>query len=1073
MLSFMRQKSIVTPRYRHFFNVLFLTVLTIGSWTRAMAQERAKPHMSGSWFVHKGVLPDDPGTRVGHFDAQPFESPGALSGYRGDLWFRMTVNGDGLPNGLDLAVDLGRIGDADRAYWNGRLIGATGMRGSGLFFLPHLHRVYLIGDDARAENMLVVHAVKTALDSLGIGLNPTVVRFDAASPLQLSARQDYALRTLLPLLLGVALLLFGAYHLFLYGFLRSFPDYRDFGACLICFGVFGVCVSFWPYELTMRPERVMYAHALGSIWALVFFGRYVLGQGRLGYRIFHRVHYALAASFSIAVLTATQLEAVMNRYLFWYALFIPGILGIFGVALFNRGNTRTRTVGLVVALALMIVALFHDVLVTLAVIGGDLWGIPVFLLILGVSILVIGRDFAHAYLAVEQTVTLRTQDLQRANEQLRGLEQMKSRFFANLSHDFKTPIALAFAHVGEVKRAAEASLQPALVAAEQALNRLHGMVLDLLDTMKAESGALRLTWETVSPCVIVRAWAAPYNILCQKKGLTLSFDFAVDEGMKIPIDVSKMERVFGNLMANALKFTDEGEITVGLRTDASQLYLSVCDTGPGIPAEEREKVFDRYFQGLSASLRYHGGSGIGLSFVKETIFAHNGRVWVEDVKPHGSSFVVALPLSQDVEITGEHRISELDIRVEAVKGSVEVPYPDSVPSEFRIDRPSVLVIEDNPEVAQVVVHTLEDLYNVYFAKDGLEGLEQLKARRIACIVSDLMMPRMDGRALLHEVKGNDRWKVIPFVCLTSMSDMEIMVECLKMGANNYVTKPFHREVLRSTVETLIQNTQYREQLVAKEKMASLGLLSAGLAHEMRNPIQAAQNLLEGLRRKFERWEKLNPSDSATLQQEMRGLMDGSGIIQESFRDVRNCVIRMNDMIDAIGNYSTGSGKIGGVDLVATVKHALRLLESKRNEKGVVIRLSGAQAVTVQAFSAIVQVITNVLDNAIDAVSEKAGRVEITVTETPDHAEIRVADNGSGIPLRDQSYIFEAFFTTKGPGAGTGLGLYVAKRIVDYHRGTIKLHSEPGHGATFTIQLKKIPDLESRERIDFKGFPVSF
>lgn len=335
------------------------------------------------------------------------------------------------------------------------------------------------------------------------------------------------------------------------------------------------------------------------------------------------------------------------------------------------------------------------------------------------------------------------------------------------------------------------------------------------------------------------------------------------------------------------------------------------------------------------------------------------------------------------------------------------------------------------------------------------------------------MPRMDGRSFLREVKKNDRWKVIPFVCLTSMSDMEILIECLQLGANNYVTKPFHREVLRSTVATLIQNGQFREQLIAKDKMASLGLLSAGLAHEMKNPVQAAQNLMEGLRREFERWETADWSDPIAAQREMKSLADKSGIIQQSFFDARRSVIRMHDMVDAIGIYSTGSTKPGPVDLVETVRQALFLLEGKVKEKGVTINFSDEEAVTVQAFPTIYQVITNLVDNALDAVADKRGRIDISVTDTGAHVEIRVSDNGPGIPLRDQPYLFEAFFTTKGPGAGTGLGLYVAKRIVDYHRGTIAVHSEEGKGATFVVQLKKTPDLENKETLYFKGIPVSF
>ncbi|MFH1262789.1 MAG: ATP-binding protein [Pseudomonadota bacterium] len=975
------------------------------------------------------------------------------------------------------ALVLGRIGDSDSVDLSGCRIGATGINANGgqRGYWWSVLRVYEVPDrclQSRGQQTLQVNVWKWWGSGFGIFSGPVGIgEYEELAP---SARLVEALRFTTLLVFGFVLLVVSAYYGFVY-FLVPVRTHNGIFAITAAFlGGFEILTSTYPFRWIDRPwffYWFLLASAGGSAALTLRFLQVRLGALP---RRFVRGFEAITIGAVIVAAVGLRPDFTYRIYLIWQAIFILGFLVAYGfvVRSWLKGKQSTNWRYLL-GFSLLVLSAVHDVVIT-RLGAGKPYLIPYGFMAFGVAAaLSLAKEYADAFLNVERQVSDRTKDLAVANEHLRSLEQMKARFFANLSHDFKTPIALAFAHVSEAKREAGVSLRGALGAAEQALNRLQGMVLDLLDTMRAESGALKFTWETVSAAAIVRTWAAPYQILCDKKGLTLSLDISVDEDLKVPMDVSKMERVFGNLMANALKFTDEGGITVGLRMDASQIYLEVSDTGPGIPVEEREKVFDRYFQGDSTSVRDHGGSGIGLSFVKETVLAQNGRVWVEGAETHGSRFVVALPLSQDVEITGEHRISEADIRTEAVKGSVDVPYPDPTPSEPRVDWPSILIVEDNPEVAQVVVHTLEDLYNIYFAKDGLEGLDQLKTRKIDCIVSDLMMPRMDGRTFLKEVKKNDRWKVIPFVCLTSMSDMEILIECLQLGANNYVTKPFHREVLRSTVATLIQNAQFREQLIAKDKMASLGLLSAGLAHEMRNPIQAAQNLLEGLRRKFERWEKMDPADLAAVQGEMRVLVDKDSIVHEAFRDIRNCVLRINNMVDAIGTYSTGSTRLTEIDLTETVQDSLKLLENKRKEKNVAVHWAADQIVKVQAFPTISQAITNILDNAIDAVPAETGEVTVTVSEEDGEVHLQVTDNGPGIPLGNQPYIFEAFFTTKGPGAGTGLGLYVAKRIVEYHRGAIRVHSEEGRGAIFTIRLKKVPDLQNRETIDFKGFPVSF
>lgn len=1014
----------MTFERRHWFWAILLVMMG----TDLLAQKPMSPPQQGTWFLHKGSLNHNSESRQGVFEAAPFKSRDTLAGYRGDLWFRLTIDKTELPDVMDLAVDLGRIGDADQTYWNGRLIGTTGLQADGIFYVPHLHRVYPIGQDFREKNTLVVHAVKTAVDSVGIGLDPSVVHFGAASSLQVEARRDYALRTLLPLLFGISFLLFGLYHLFLYVFLRSFPDYRDFGACLICFGVFGVCVSFWPFEMTMQSERVVYAHALGSIWALVFFGRYILGQGNFGYRIFHRAHYVLAAAFSIGVFSASTLEVAVRRYLYWYALFIPGVLAIFLAALLTRGNTRTRTTGLVGALAIMILALFHDVLVTLGIVSGDLWGIPVFLLILGVSTLVIGRDFSHAYLAVEQTVTSRTQELESANRQLRALEEMKARFFANISHDFKTPLAIALAGIEEAQQHGEKA-EGGLDAAKRALGKLRTMIGDLLDTVKGESGTMKMDWQRVPVTLALYDWCRPYQVLCARKGLQLNIEGGAPESLKVPMDAGKMERVLANIISNAIKFTQHGSIAVRQRTDDTRLYIEIADSGPGVPASERAHIFDRYYQGSGTSLREHGGSGLGLAFAKEMVELQKGEIWVEETPGGGATFIIALPLTQEVTISSAYEAAVVKGGEPQPHEDVEVKYPPTVPELKVAEQPDLLVVEDNPEVAQAVGRALRGHYNVYFAPDGREACCVLEKQRFDCVIADIMMPQMSGTELLQWIRAQEQLRLLPVLVLTSLSAPEQVVRHLKLGAQDYVEKPFQRDVLLARVATQVETSRLRQEVAVRDGLAAIGTLTSGLCHEIRNPLNNIS--MASLR--------LTKGASAEACLEIFGVIE---------RNVKRTDRLIQDLLKLS---HTNSAEMKSQPLADIVAEALQFFVGDGKGR-IAFRTEIPPGLQVLCHpDGLKQVLMTVVANGVQAIAQQ-GNIAIAAEEMGGRVRIAISDTGRGMSEEVRRRVFEPYFTTKHDVSATGMGLTIAQSIMQRNKGAIEIRSRENEGTTVILEL---------------------
>ncbi|MEZ4819152.1 MAG: HAMP domain-containing sensor histidine kinase [Bdellovibrionota bacterium] len=292
------------------------------------------------------------------------------------------------------------------------------------------------------------------------------------------------------------------------------------------------------------------------------------------------------------------------------------------------------------------------------------------------------KEYANAFLYVEEQVEDRTQDLNRAMEELKGLEKMKERFFTNISHDLKTPITVAMGALEEVKEKYEGAIAQVLAPAERSLHKLRSMVGSILDSVKAESGTLDLVWEPVYIPQFIDGLAQDTQILCKRANIQFNYNTEGYEGLYVPMDQDKMRRVLENIISNAVKYTKTTDksvkqIEIKLATDKSNFHMYIDDSGIGVPEEERESVFERFVQSSKTDLKEHGGSGIGLSFVKEIVDLHNGAVVMEESPWGGSRVHISLPLSQNVTLTD----SQASIRVDTLAGSLDVEYPPRYPKK--------------------------------------------------------------------------------------------------------------------------------------------------------------------------------------------------------------------------------------------------------------------------------------------------------------------------------------------------------------------------------------------------------
>jgi signal transduction histidine kinase len=987
------------------------------------------------------------------------------------------------------AVVLGRIGDSDQVYINNCFVGSTGLSDNRkqLGWWWSALRVYRIPskclDTATEQNLnLTVRVYKWGGGPTGVFGGP--IGIGDYQELVPTYHVLEALRFGTPFVFGILLILgVGTYYLFVFLLIPARRYNGWFGLTALAIGSYEIFTSIVPSRIFLNSVLVMQLTILSAILSSFLLLGFLRTRFSSISKWILKLSFWSGVVFLILSFSSRTLGSVTQVYMTWF----PFFLFIYAAAFIQFCAARlARPIEdywrYIWGFSIFCGTSAFDIFATIR--GVDLpYLIPYgFVGILGCASFALAKEAADAFLHVEEQVGERTKDLAGALDQLRSLEKMKERFFANISHDFKTPVTVALGSIDEAKRdrPTGGALVSALAPAERSLHSLLGMIGDLLDTVKAESGTLKMTWEVAKPAELLREWIQPFETLCRKKGITLELDTTGCGGLKVPMDVSKLRRVFDNLMSNAVKFTDrraeperrhhpDAIIGVTLRTDEARFYIDVADSGIGIPKEEREKIFDRYYQSSRTSLKDHGGSGIGLSFAKEMVEIHNGDIWVEESSYGGSKFTVALPLSQDVEITGEHRV-EISSAEENLRGSLDVAYPPERPLRFDPTKPTVLVAEDNPEVASVVVSALGTQYNVHFAPNGAKALDRLEREDFDCLISDIVMPQLRGDELVPKVRAMARTQSLPIVMLSSHGEDNMITTLLKSGANDYVTKPFKREILLARVQTQIESRKTAEWISKNEKVIELGFLAGGMAHQIRNGLNSLKNQVQ-----FQKGmtEKLLESSKDLPAEEQAKLRDK---LQRSNEVLGRAMDRIERLTDSVRSYNSGSKQLTDLTVEDSVSLALELHADYANSRAVQIEKKNLKGLRFLGYSAFHEVMVNLIGNAIGAcVTDGTGKVTVTGRDLGKEIEISVSDNGSGITPEVLPRLCQPFFTTKAPGEGTGLGLYIVRDIVEgQHKGSLHIQSAgKGQGATFTIHIpKKAPEPARSPDVVIHGVTVS-
>ena len=354
-------------------------------------------------------------------------------------------------------------------------------------------------------------------------------------------------------------------------------------------------------------------------------------------------------------------------------------------------------------------------------------------------------------------------------------------------------------------------------------NRLLRLINQLLDLSKLEAGKMQLNGAVIDLVEFLRETAAAYESMAANKNIKYSFDSDV---ARLPIlaDEEKLEKVFHNLLSNAFKFTKEGgEISIRLTVaENKQAVISVRDTGIGIPADQLLKVFDRFYQVDSSQTREYEGSGLGMALAKEFVELHHGKISVESKEGQGSTFTVKLPLGKDELIeqafklrnSKTNKLSSLEEFISS-EGETEIS-SDEEPAAIAEHTTTILIVEDNADMRKYIRKTLSVYYQIIEAKNGKEGFQKATELLPDLIISDVMMPEMDGYKLCTLIKTNELTSHIPVILLTAKADRESKLIGLETHADDYLSKPFDMDELKLIVRNRIEERRKMRERFSRE-----------------------------------------------------------------------------------------------------------------------------------------------------------------------------------------------------------------------------------------------------------------
>lgn len=662
----------------------------------------------------------------------------------------------------------------------------------------------------------------------------------------------------------------------------------------------------------------------------------------------------------------------------------------------------------------------------------------------------------------------RNNELAESNEQLEELDRFKSEFFANVSHELRTPITLIISPLQDLvhKRNLAPDVKDMLNIALEHSMRLMKLINDLLDLVRLENGKTEYAPRPIHLSSFVPGIVDSVRHLTRMKKQSLSC-LQGEEDLVVMGNPDKLEKVLLNLLTNAIKFTPSaGGITTRLLREGPTAVVEVEDTGIGIEAKDLPFIFDRFRQVDGSSTRRFQGLGIGLALAKSLAEEYGGRLSAQSEKGKGSILRLELPLCEgpdsQAELSGQEHgardplteiydAADRKVRVEVEQETGEIPAVGS--GEF-----TVLIVEDEPDMRRFLVSVLCEENRVLQAADGDSGLAMARKFKPDLILLDLMLPGIDGLDICAAIKSDQETRNMKVVLLTARVDEAPKISALERGADDFITKPFSTTEVKVRLANLLRAAQLEEkvrnrnlelenmlkrlketeaQLVQSEKMNALGNLSAGLIHEINNPLNFTLTALE---------------------MAVKEAGESNPELKETLYDIGKGMTRIRDIVFDLRSFvhSPGGMDRKPFNLAEAARTAIHLVSHEMKDLKIVNGLQDCKVIGSK--NHIIQVFMNLLMNSAQALRTRSKgathqpEIRLSTVMEDHNLQVKVWDNGVGISPENLSRVFDPFFTTRDVGEGMGLGLSLCHTIIKNHEGKIVIESREGEWTQVAFDL---------------------
>jgi signal transduction histidine kinase len=695
-------------------------------------------------------------------------------------------------------------------------------------------------------------------------------------------------------------------------------------------------------------------------------------------------------------------------------------------------------------------------------------------------------------------------------EALAEIDRAKTLFFSNISHEFRTPLTLLLGPLEDLLNdpaSVEVNRYRLGVAYRNAL-RMQKLVNTLLEFSRLEAGRLEGQFQRVDIGMLTVDLASSFRSAIERAGMTLHTS-AGSISDPVYVDTELWERIVLNLVSNAFKYSAEGSIIVDVRQIGDEIAVSVTDTGAGIPEDQLEKIFDRFHRIENSEARSVEGTGIGLAMVRELVWLHGGTIRVESEFGKGSTFTVIIPtglahlpaeriLDGPGPGTGNRNMRQVEAFVQEAgrwsddgAGSVgaggvdagdagsaggeawapmtvvplEEPEPGGIPDGLPRTRYTVVLADDNADMREYVGRLLSPQFNVITARDGQEAFQKVLDYRPDLLLTDVMMPKLDGFSLLKLIRGTPEVQHVPVILLSARAGEEAKVEGLEAGADDYLVKPFGARELLARVDSNIR--------IAKDRVAAMAAYAEQLEQAVRRRTQELRKLNRSLEISNEDLQQFAHVASHDLKEPVRKIRTFTGRLIDEYagqlpaealvflQKIMQATIRMGAMIEGVLRYSILSSndppleQIDLNDIFAQIETDLELVIQESGaeiRRGELPTIAGGRILIYQLFY-------NLINNALKFSRNVDKPLIVIASQVAEgagkrFAELSIRDNGIGFDAAQADRIFEAFarLNSKDKFEGTGLGLALCKKIAERHHGSISATGVRGEGAVFVVRL---------------------